>query len=576
MPSLLDHPLSSRVGRRIAAVAVVSAFVPLTLLGSVVFARARTQLQAQEQARLHQDTKTAALNGLARLRMVGQELRWLAPVMSIARPSEKRQETGELLTKAEALSVVPSPGALRIQIRGVATPPALTEDQRQHLQDTGVLLLADADSNWLIVNAPSGSQAAARVSTAVLFGLDENSSLPADEILCVRMPSARVECSDGHAANTLAIRAATLPEHGEATLALAGATFLVRTWALPLQAEYHAGVWTAVMLMPQVTANATLWQLERDLILLTTTALILVILAVLTSVRRNLRPLSALEGAAAKVSRQQYDVQLNISTGDEFETLAAGFNGMVSAIRAHVEEVKAFSFGAATALARTIDAKSPWTAGHSERVTAMSLDLARTLGLPAADLVILQRGGLLHDIGKLATPSEILDKPGRLTPEERACIERHPRDGVRILEPIADFAPLLPIVLEHHERFDGQGYPDGKAGGEIHHLARVLAVADVYDALVSDRPYRSGLSPSAAVDIIRTGAGAHFDPLVVEAFLVLVAAPSPNDVPAAAASSDPSTPSGQEPHDQNHEYDAAQPTAVRRAAVVVAAATQKQ
>jgi putative nucleotidyltransferase with HDIG domain len=277
-----------------------------------------------------------------------------------------------------------------------------------------------------------------------------------------------------------------------------------------------------VMLAPQAEADATLRQLERDLILLTASALIVVVLAVLTSVRRNLRPLSALEAAADRVGRQQYDVPLNVVTGDEFETLADGFNSMVKAIRAHVEDIEAFSVGAATALARTIDAKSPWTAGHSERVTAISLEIARALASSEADLVVLHRGGLLHDIGKLRTPSEILDKPGRLTPEERTIIEQHPRDGVRILEPIADFAPLLPIVLEHHERIDGKGYPDGKRGQDIHPLARILAVADVYDALVSDRPYRSGLATAAAIDLIRTGAGTQFDPVVVDVFLRVV------------------------------------------------------
>jgi putative nucleotidyltransferase with HDIG domain len=530
MPGLFRHPLDSRVGRRIAAVAVVSVLVPLALFGSVVFARARDQIQAQEQERLHLDTKTAALYGLARLRMLEEELRWLAPLMSAQPRAEHQQEVSGMLARAEALSVVPAPDGPRGHLKGDDVPPGMTDGQARHLHGVGALLMPgpDATSNWLIVGAPSGSQAAARVSTATIFGLDGASSFPSDYILCLRAPAAHVTCSDSDVRTVLAVNAAALPAHGQATVNLGGATHSARTWALPLQAEYHAGVWTVVMLAPRAKADATLWQLERDLMLLTASALIVVVLAVLTSVRRNLRPLSALEAAADKVGRQHYDVQLHVTTGDEFETLAAGFNGMVTAIRAHVEDIEAFSVGAATALARTIDAKSPWTAGHSERVTAMSLEIARILGLPEADLVVLHRGGLLHDIGKLATPSEILDKPGRLTPEERRIIEQHPRDGVRILEPIADFAPLLPIVLEHHERIDGQGYPDGKAGQDIHHLARVLAVADVYDALISDRPYRPGLAKPAALEIVRAGTGSQFDPVVVDAFLRIVTANPPS------------------------------------------------
>ncbi len=502
----------------------MSVLVPLALFGSVVFARARTQIQAQERQRLHQDAKAAALYGLARLKMLEEELRWLAPLMSARPRSEIQEEVTGMVARVEALSVVPAAGGPRTQLKGDEAPPRMTDDQARDLDGKGALLMPgpDADSHWMIVGAPSGSQAAARVSIATIFGLDGSSSLPADYILCLRAAAAPVTCSSGASA-VLAVTAASLPAHGQATVILGGVAHFARTWALPLQAEYNAGVWTVVMLAPQAEADATLWQLERDLILLTASALIIVVLAVLTSVRRNLRPLSALEAAADRVGRQQYDVPLNVVTGDEFETLADGFNSMVKAIRAHVEEIEAFSVGAATALARTIDAKSPWTAGHSERVTAMSLDIARALALSEADLVVLHRGGLLHDIGKLRTPSEILDKPGRLTPAERTIIEQHPRDGVRILEPIADFAPLLPIVLEHHERIDGKGYPDGKRGPDIHPLARILAVADVYDALVSDRPYRSGVAAAAAIDLIRTGAGTQFDPVVVDVFLRVVA-----------------------------------------------------
>ncbi len=413
-----------------------------------------------------------------------------------------------------------------VHLKGSGAPPAMTDQQAQDLRDTGALLMPASAAGWywLLVSAGSARHLAARVPVASLFGFGDESSWPVDNILCLKDASAPIVCSDDDPGSARTVETAVLPVHGQGTIDRDGTTLLARTWTMSLRAEYHAGPWTAIMLAPQATARATLWQLERDLMLLAVIALIVVVLAVLTVVRRNLRPLAALETAAAAVSRQQFDVALDVDTGDEFETVARGFNGMVEAVRVHVEGLEAFSLGAVTALARTIDAKSPWTAGHSERVTAMALDIGRTLALTAEEMLVLHRGGLLHDIGKLATPPEILDKPGRLTPEERARIEQHPRDGVRILEPIADFAALLPIVLEHHERFDGCGYPDGKAGHDIHRLARVLAVADVYDALVSDRPYRPGLAASAALDIVRDGAGTQFDPVVVDAFLRIIAA----------------------------------------------------
>ncbi len=180
-------------------------------------------------------------------------------------------------------------------------------------------------------------------------------------------------------------------------------------------------------------------------------------------------------------------------------------------------KLEALSSGTLLAFARAIDANSPWTAGHSERVTHLALRLGRQLSLSRRELSTLYRGGLMHDIGKIGIPPEVLDKPSRLTDAERALIERHPAIGERILKPIPAFADALPIVRSHHERVDGTGYPDQLAGDAIPWLARILAVADVYDALVSDRPYRTGLSPRAAITMIEQQAGTHFDRRVVEA-----------------------------------------------------------
>lgn len=187
-----------------------------------------------------------------------------------------------------------------------------------------------------------------------------------------------------------------------------------------------------------------------------------------------------------------------------------------------MEELDQLNWGTLKALARTVDAKSPWTAGHSERVTELALSTARTLGLLGQELDDLHRGAFLHDIGKVGVRSSILDKPGKLTPEEYEIIKEHPRIGARILEPIAAYRSVIPIVLQHHERYDGKGYPDGLGGDDIHKGARIIAVADVYDAMLAKRPYRSGLRLEDVVDYIRTTAGSQFDPEVVDAFLVTV------------------------------------------------------
>ncbi len=183
-----------------------------------------------------------------------------------------------------------------------------------------------------------------------------------------------------------------------------------------------------------------------------------------------------------------------------------------------IEELEELKIGALTALARTIDAKSPWTAGHSERVTKMALEVGAEMGLPDEELELINRGGLLHDIGKLGIPPEILDKPARLTEEEFAVIRQHPEIGARILEPVTAYASVIPMVMHHHEKWDGSGYPAGLAGTEIPFTARLLTVPDVFDAVTSERPYRSGMTLENATNLIVRAAGTEFDAEVVAAF----------------------------------------------------------
>src|SRR5262249_25335870 len=138
------------------------------------------------------------------------------------------------------------------------------------------------------------------------------------------------------------------------------------------------------------------------------------------------------------------------------------------------------------ALARTVEAKSPYTHGHSERVRDYALALAEHVGLARSEWETLRKGALLHDIGKLAIPDAILDKPGPLTPEEYEIVKDHTRHGARIVEPLLSLRPVVPLIRWHHERLDGRGYPDGLAGEAIPPLVLILAVADIYDSLASE------------------------------------------------------------------------------------------
>nr|MDQ2687025.1 diguanylate cyclase [Armatimonadota bacterium] len=173
-------------------------------------------------------------------------------------------------------------------------------------------------------------------------------------------------------------------------------------------------------------------------------------------------------------------------------------------------------------LALAIDAKDQYTHQHILRVQRYAVATAEQLGLTGDELEGLKTGALLHDIGKLGVPEHILLKPGRLTDDEFAKIKRHPDIGAAILDPVEFPWPVLPVVKSHHEKWDGTGYPEGLAGEDIPLTARILAVADVYDALTSNRPYRKAWTHDKAVDEIRRGRGSHFDPSVVAAFLKIM------------------------------------------------------
>jgi response regulator RpfG family c-di-GMP phosphodiesterase len=168
--------------------------------------------------------------------------------------------------------------------------------------------------------------------------------------------------------------------------------------------------------------------------------------------------------------------------------------------------------------ARALEAKDNYTHGHSDRVAMYSRLIGEAMGLPTLEVDKLQHGGLLHDIGKIGIRSADLNKPQKLTPNEYLMFKSHPVQGKRIIEPIAFLVHLVPCVYHHHEAFDGSGYPEGLDGEGIPLEARILAVADSYDAMTSNRPYRKALPHEIAIAELKRCAGRQFDPKVVEAF----------------------------------------------------------
>lgn len=201
----------------------------------------------------------------------------------------------------------------------------------------------------------------------------------------------------------------------------------------------------------------------------------------------------------------------------ELDSLAEAFNALVQSLTAAEADTRAAYLGAIRGLAATLDARDPYTAGHSERVSALSVLIGRHMQLADADLDVLRLGALLHDIGKIGISDEILRKPGPLTSEEYEQLKRHPGQGARILRQVPFLAPHIPIVELHHERPDGRGYPFGLRGDDIPLAARIVHVADAFDAITSARAYRPARSAAEAIAELQRCAGTEFDPVSVDA-----------------------------------------------------------
>jgi putative nucleotidyltransferase with HDIG domain len=235
------------------------------------------------------------------------------------------------------------------------------------------------------------------------------------------------------------------------------------------------------------------------------------------------RPLLNLVDASKLVAHGDLAVQVPASSHDEVAILAQSFNQMVKSLQRSQEELLQAYDTTIEGWSMALDLRDKETEGHSQRVTELTLRLARAMGMSAEELLHVRRGALLHDIGKMGIPDGILLKPGPLTDEEWEIMQRHPQYSYEMLWPIEYLRPALDIPYCHHEKWDGSGYPRQLAGEEIPLAARIFAVVDVWDALRSDRPYRPAEPKEKVLEIIRADSGQHFDPRVVEVFVSMMA-----------------------------------------------------
>ena len=248
-------------------------------------------------------------------------------------------------------------------------------------------------------------------------------------------------------------------------------------------------------------------------------AFLLAGLASLWLARTIARPIDMLSGSLSLMTdSRDFDHPLTPG-GDslEVDTLTVAFNTMMHSVKSAESETLSAYLGTIRALALALDARDPYTAGHSERVSAVSLAIGRCMLLDDAQLEVLRLGALLHDIGKIGISDEVLMKPGPLTPEEYELIKQHPDVGARILRSVPFLEPHITIVELHHERPDGKGYPHGLRGTEIPLLASIVHVADAFDAMTSARAYRPARATSEGLRELWRCAGAQFDAEVVHA-----------------------------------------------------------
>jgi HD-GYP domain-containing protein (c-di-GMP phosphodiesterase class II) len=286
--------------------------------------------------------------------------------------------------------------------------------------------------------------------------------------------------------------------------------------------------WAVVVQKPRSEAYRSVYEMQR-------TARLLALLAVLASLgigiyaaRRITNPLEVLTESSRAIARGDFSRRVLLTSRTEIGELAETFNVMSEELEQFVDDLKNAAtqnrelfISSIQMLAGAVDEKDPYTRGHSDRVTRYSVMIARELALPEDFIEVVRVSAQLHDVGKIGIEDRILKKPGALTPEEFEVMKTHTTKGANILRPVSQLKQMLPGIELHHESLDGRGYPHGLSGEEIPLLPRIIAVADTFDALTTNRPYQEAHDPQDALRIILSLSGKRLDPKAVAALTAL-------------------------------------------------------
>ncbi|MCD4786053.1 MAG: HD domain-containing protein [Candidatus Eremiobacteraeota bacterium] len=270
-----------------------------------------------------------------------------------------------------------------------------------------------------------------------------------------------------------------------------------------------------------------IYQLQHRNIAIGAIGLLILLIIIILLSKSISRPLSELARDAKKIEDGNLDFEITVETRTyEVSVLEHSMNKMVKSLKEYIESLKIANaakerlfVSSIKALANAIEARDPYTRGHSDRVTEYSVKIAEKMGLNEDEVRKIEYASLLHDIGKIEVRESVLNKPGRLTSEEFGIMKQHPVYGAKIMEPVDEFSEMVPYMYHHHESYDGKGYPGGLKKDKIPLASRIIAVADTFDAMTSNRPYRKALPVEVALEEIEKKIGTQFDPDAAKAFL---------------------------------------------------------
>jgi HD-GYP domain-containing protein (c-di-GMP phosphodiesterase class II) len=298
-----------------------------------------------------------------------------------------------------------------------------------------------------------------------------------------------------------------------------------RTTMLGTVAPVAGRDWGVVVQKPEKLAYASVSKMVRATITWISIALAVAILAAIVFASGIAGPVRALAERTREIANGNYHQRIELKTHNEIGELAENFNAMSGAIESAIEQLRNAAhenhllfINSVRMLAAAIDAKDPYTRGHSERVARYSIAIGKNLNLGEQEMRNLRISALLHDVGKIGIDDRILRKPGALSDDEFEVMKGHPAKGAAIMSGVAQLIDIVPGMKYHHEKWSGGGYPDGLTADEIPMQARIVAIADTFDAMTTNRPYQKAMELNYVVEKIKSFAGTRFDPHVVDAF----------------------------------------------------------